>query len=252
MKRAIWVFIFVFLATFTLFTKDPYKLFEQANDYFRKGDYDKAIELYQEILSNGFVAKEVYFNLGNAYFRQQQYHLAILNYERAKLLDPSDPDVDYNLKLANSFIVDKFDTVPKFFLVQWWEALRDSLNSSGWAVVSLIFVWGAFVSFTIFLLSKSVSWKKVALPIGVFLLILFVGTSLVTASRYSFETSSKQAIILAASCYVKSSPEMNSKDLFIVHQGTKVEILDRIGDWLKVKFPNGNIGWLEIKDLEEI
>ncbi len=228
---------------------NPEIVFNKANSFYQKGEYDKAIELYHQILSSGYSAKEVLFNIANSYYRLNQFHYAILYYERARRLDPSDEDINFNLRMANLHIVDKFDEVPKFFLVKWWANLIDSYSSKTWSTLAIFSIWISAVVFALFLVVNNVNIKKALFALGLLLFFLFIANSIFAYSRYHNETTTDYAIVFAINSYVKSSPDENSTDLFILHQGTKVQILDRIGKWLKIRIPNGNIGWIEEREL---
>jgi tetratricopeptide (TPR) repeat protein len=228
---------------------NPEGVFNKANLFYQKGEYDKAIELYHQILSKGYSAKEVLFNIANSYYRLNQFHYAILYYERAHRLDPSDEDINFNLRMANLHIVDRFDEVPKLFLVQWWANLVDTYSSRIWTTVAILSIWISSVVFALFLVVNNVNIKKALFAVGLLFFLLFITNSILAYSRYHNETTTDYAIVFAINSYVKSSPDESSTDLFILHQGTKVQILDRIGKWLKIRIPNGNIGWIEEREL---
>ncbi len=237
---------------FALNKEEAIKLFSQANEYYRKGEFSKAEETYTRILSEGYVSKEVLFNLGNVYYRLGEFHKSILFYERAKLIDPFDEDINFNLLMANLRIVDKFQEKPKFFVKEFWENLRDSLSSSQWATIGLISIWFASICFSLFLLILSAKARKIFFLFGVVFLGSFLLTIGLGISRYNYETNHNRAIVISMNSYIKSSPDQTSTDLLIIHQGTQVEILDEIGDWYKIMLPNGNIGWLKKQDVEKI
>lgn len=249
------IILVIILSSCVLLSNDsfnPIEEFNKANLFYQKGEYNKAIELYHQILSKGYSAKEVFFNLANSYYRLNQFHYAILYYERAHRLDPSDEDINFNLRMANLHIVDRFDEVPKFFLVQWWTHLIDTYSSQTWATVAILSIWISTAVFALFLVVNNVNIKKALFALGLLCFFLFITNSILAYSRYHNETTENYAIVFAINSYVKSSPEENSTDLFILHQGTKVQILDRIGKWLKIRIPNGNIGWIEEKELVTI
>lgn len=232
--------------------EDIYLVFQEANKYYTEGKYQQAVELYEKILSQGFKNKELLYNLGNAYYRLGEYHKSILYYERAKILDPFDDDINFNLQIANLHNVDKIQELPKFFLKQWWEDIRDSLASHQWAVVALISIWLASVSLVSFLFIISSKLRKFAFFSGLLFLVLFAISTTLGYSRYNFEINHNRAIIFTMNAYIKSSPEESSTDLFILHQGTKVEIVDELGDWFKIRLANGNIGWIKKSEVERI
>lgn len=242
----------VILSSSMLLSNDsfnPAETFNKANLFYQKGEYAKAIELYHQMLSKGYVAKEVLFNIANSYYRQNQFHYAILYYERAHRLDPSDEDVNFNLQMANLHIVDRFEEVPKFFLIQWWTNIIDTYSSKTWATLAILSIWISAVVFSLFLVVNNANTKKAMFALGLLFFLLFATNSVFAYSRYHYETATNYAIVFAINSYVKSSPDESSTDLFILHQGTKVQILDRVGKWLKIRIPNGNIGWIEQEEL---
>ncbi len=227
-------------------------LFQEANKSYIEGNYQKAAELYEQILYQGFTNKELLFNLGNTYYRLKEYHKSILYYERAKIVDPFDEDINFNLQIANLHNVDKIQEIPKFFLKQWWEDTRDIISSNQWGILAIASIWISAVSFIIFLLVLSPKIRKFSFFAGALFLILFILSTTLGYSRYKFEINHNHAIIFSSNAYIKSSPEETSTDLFILHQGTKVEILDEIGNWFKIRLANGNIGWIKKTDIERI
>lgn len=226
--------------------------FALANSFYQKGEFEKAKEIYQEIANKGIRNKILYFNLANTYYRLNEIPNAILFYERAHLLDPFDEDINFNLQMANLRTIDKFEPIPKFFLNQWWGNLRNILNSEQWAIASVITIWLCAFAFALFLIFKTSKAKKITFLVGAILFLTFLSTSILAYSRYKYENSHTHAIIFATNSYIKSSPEETATDLFILHQGTKVEILDKISNWYKIRLPNGNIGWIKKDELEII
>lgn len=226
--------------------------FAQANSFYQKGDFEKAKEIYEKLVNRGIRDERLFFNLGNTYYRLSEFHLAILYYERAKILCPFDEDINFNLQIANLRVVDKFEPVPKFFLTQWWENLRDRFNSSQWAIVSIVSIWLSAIAYFLFLIVRTALGKKITFLLGSILILLFLFASLLSYSRYKFENTHNFAIVFSTNAYIKSSPEENATDLFILHQGTKVQLIDQVGNWLKIRLPNGNIGWIKREEIEVI
>lgn len=228
------------------------ELFQKANQHYIRGEFHQAAELYEKILASGYSNKELFYNLGNAYFRLGEYHKSILFYERARILDPFDEDIKFNLQIVNLHNVDKIQEAPKFFLKQVWENLRDSLSSSQWAIVAIFTIWIASALLILFLFNLSVMLRKISFFSGLFFAFVFIFSTTLGLSRYNYEQNHNLAIIFAENAYIKSSPEDTSTDLFILHQGTKVEVLDEIGDWFKIRLANGNLGWIRKNQLEKI
>ncbi|MBL4716535.1 MAG: tetratricopeptide repeat protein [Bacteroidia bacterium] len=226
--------------------------FDKGNEYFGNGEYDKAISTYTEIIQNGYIAAELYYNLGNSYFTKDSIPAAILYYEKAKTLKPNDEDVDYNLKLANLRVLDKIEPLPQLFLMQWWSSLGRLQNSTGWSMILIISLWLAFGAGILFVAGKMLRVKRIG-----FLLSCVFGLCVLLAFNFSLrqydeELNHPKAIVFSPIVYVKNSPDMNGTDLFIIHEGLKVEVVDKVGEWNKIKLVNGKVGWLASADIEII
>jgi len=217
------------------------------------GDWTGAASAWESILEGGMESADLYYNVGNAYFKQDMYGKAILNYERALKSDPSHADARFNLSFSQEFVQDDIDSVPEFFLRAWMRKLCHSLSSDAWTVLFLIFLALALGMALLFLLSASSVKKKGGFFGGIAALVLalaFLGFARMQWSEYRSEDA---AIVLKAVSPVKSAPGADSsKDLFILHEGTKVEILEKIGDWTNIKLPDGRQGWMPSNDLEVI
>jgi len=252
MKLMYLVVILSLIVSFRLNAQTNEELFAEANAHYANNEFEQAADLYKSIIDNGYNSAELYYNLGNTYFRLNKIPSAILYYERALRLTPNDPDIDFNLKIANLRIVDKFEPVPKLFFIDWYEYIQGYLNSGTWAWVIVAFFWAAFIFLILFMLSKSPLIKKV---VFLFVLVSFLGaliSFLITNHTYYKEKNVEEGIIFTTSIYVKSAPDDDSVDLFILHEGTKVEITERLEGWAEILLPNGNKGWVPSGILEII
>lgn len=226
--------------------------FVKANALYAEGQFQDAIDAYEEILKSGVESPELYYNLGNAYYRHGLLPLAILNFERALLLAPHDRDTRYNLELAYSQIADKIEPVGEFFIAKWFSSLRSSTNSDTWAVFSIGFFVLFLMMMLLFLFAKTTTFRKITF----FFAVLFV---LIAATTFSFSSSQKQklihrtrAIIMTPSVTVRSSPDASGTEIFVLHEGTRVEILQTIGQWHEIELEDGNPGWIPVAALEVI
>ncbi|MFA6570269.1 MAG: tetratricopeptide repeat protein [Bacteroidota bacterium] len=226
--------------------------FSKANEFFKKGNYIKAIELYKSILNNGYESSELYYNLGNCYFRRNAVPSAILYFERAKRIAPDDDDILYNLGIANLRIVDKIEPVPKFFLFQLYDNMRNSFSSASWGSFVIISLWVFFLSLAGFITFWSPLIRKILFGISVISLASAILFFVFAQQNYDKEQTRDEAIIFSPSVYVKSSPDAGGKDVLILHEGTKVKILDEVGDWRKIRLVNGNLGWALKQSMEII
>jgi tetratricopeptide (TPR) repeat protein len=227
-------------------------LFKKANDHYMKEEYSTAIDKYEELLEQGYKTSELYYNLGNAYFKSNMIPSAILNFERAKKLAPGDEDINFNLKIANLQTIDKITPMPEPFFREWWHGIKGILSSGMWGAASVVAFWIGAFAFITFLYSGSTSIKKISFALAsVFIIVTFV-SFIFAFQTYNEEVNVKEAIVFAESSYVKTSPDEASTDLVILHEGTKLTVLDSLGEWKKIKLPDGNIGWIVKTDIEMI
>lgn len=239
------------LALYSIGAADEIALrFEQANQLYRNGEFGKAAELYEQILSHEFESPELYYNLGNAYFKLNNVPAAILNYERAKRLAPHDEDVDYNLRLAQLRVIDKIEPLPKLFFVEWWYSLVNTVSTDRWAVIGILSLWLVAISAILFILGRALL-RQVAVITATIAAIICI-LSLVCALQRNAIEHEQSGIVFSSSVPVKSAPDRQSTDLFILHEGVKVEVLDHVGNWGKIRLADGKLGWLPLETIELI
>ena len=247
-------FIFLSVCSFCVYgasVASSDTLFRQANDAYVEKDYGKAVALYGELVQAGYCSSELFYNLGNAFYRQGELAHALLYYERALRLDPSNADIRANIAFVNSQTVDQMEQMPEFFLHRWWLALSEIFSSTGWAVVSILCSLFFFTALAFFFLSSNVE-RRLRLLLVAFLLLCVTASSIGLAFRQLPENHVEEAIVTAYSVTVKSTPDASGTDLFTVHEGMKVRVSDRVGDWMEVVFPNGNKGWILKRQAEII
>ena len=225
-------------------------IFADANTQYAEGNYMEAAVLYEQVLVEQ-PAPEVYYNLGNAYFKQGELAQAILAYERALRLKPSFKDAKHNLQFAQSRIIDNIEDTQSFFLSNWLKAVRNALRQRVWIIVSISLFILALLGFFIFAFSQTIGLRKTAFYISIVSLIISVVACVNAGSLYQRDTQRSEAIITQGIVNAKSSPDCSGNDLFTVHEGTKVEITEVIGDWCCVQVGN-NIGWMPLAYLERI
>lgn len=218
---------------------------------YSEGNYQEASSNWEAVADSGKESPSLYCNIGNAWFKQGNYPKAVLFYERALKLDPSYSDARYNLEFSHNFIQDKIDSVPEFILGSWSRSACYTLSSDVWAALFLVFLVLTLASLILYLLS-SVRWRR---KVGFYSGIVFLVISLLCLDFALWQRSDYRkddsAIVMAPVASVKSSPS-GGKDLFIIHEGTKVKILDQVGSWKNVSLADGRQGWIEDKDMEVI
>ena len=225
-------------------------LFADANAQYAEGNYAEAAVQYEQILTEQPSA-EVYYNLGNAYFKQGELAQSILAYERALRLKPSFKDAKHNLQFAQSRIIDNIEDTQSFFLSNWLKAIRNALSQRTWTILSISLFILALVGFFLFAFSQTIWLRKTAFYTSLVALIISIAACANAGSLHQRDTQRAEAIITQGIVNAKSSPDRSGNDLFTVHEGTKVEITEVIGDWCCVHVGN-NIGWMPISYLERI
>lgn len=244
MKRAIIIFAVLLISIFTYANTKNDSLLSLANQKYNEGLYNEAILFYLKITENGFESSQLYYNLGNSYFKNNDFPSAILYYEKARKINPNDEDIIYNLSIVNSRIVDKIEIVPQIIFKRWWNLFYHMFSVNHWAKISI----GLFLSLLIFtsfyLIAQKRLIKKIFFISSLFLLIFTIASLIVSHQKYYYTKNQKEAILFTSTITVKSSPSQNSVDLFVIHEGTKIYILDQLGDWIEVRIANGSTGWL--------
>lgn len=244
MKRSIFLILLIHLFTISLIA-DPQTDITKANTAYQAGFYENAITLYGKVIKEGYTSSELYYNLGNAHYKANNIPLAILNYERALKLDPANEDIQYNLKVANNQIIDKIDQLPQLFYERWWTSLKQMNSTDGWAKLTIILCVTLFLLVSVFLLSTSIKLRRLLLPTFLVVLFFMLTSFVIAFETYSDALKQKGAIVIEATLPVKSSPEDSGIDLFVIHEGLKVEILDELTGWKEIRIANGSKGWVK-------
>lgn len=247
-----WILILPILFFTQWVFADVVSVEQQAESLYGEGKYKEAAEAYNHILSGGLESSLLYYNLGNCYYKLGENTKAILNYERALLLNPSDGMARYNLKLAQKGGVDKIEVLPELFLLRWYKSAETYFSADQWGYISV----GLFVLFlamvALFFYSSSVGIKKAGFTIGFFVLIFCIWTIVFAAKQNNRINDREYAIITAPSVTVKGAPDNSGTDLFLIHEGLKVKVIGSLRDWYNIQLADGNEGWIVKSDLEKI
>ena len=226
--------------------------FKQANAAYSKEHYQEAIGIYQQILNDGCHSSVVYFNLGNAYFKLGDIPSALLNFEKAHKLSPGDEDVNFNIYFANSKTSDKVEPAPEFFALRWWHNIILHYSISILSTLSiLLFIFGSVI-LIVYVFANIVFVKKVAFSLGVSLLLMGLSTVFIANRQEHYFNDYQQAIIFSGSVNVRSAPIDQAVTLFVLHEGTKVKILNENNGWIRVQLANGTEGWIQQTDVKNI
>lgn len=224
----------------------------EADSAYIRGQYQQAIKDYEMLLKQGASA-DLYYNLGNAYYRSENITRAVLNYERALLLSPGDRDVRFNLQIARAKTIDKIVPESEMFFFTWYRSLVNLMSVDAWAWTALIALALLIVLLLVYLFSERIWLRKVGFFGGFVLLILFALSNLFAWQQKQDLLFRKGAIVISPSVTVKSTPAKNGTDLFILHEGTKVSITDgTMKGWMGIRIADGKEGWIESNMIEEI
>lgn len=234
--------IMVILSSFA--QENNTQLWEKANAFYTTEEYEQAIASYEQILASGEESAKLYFNLGNAYYKANNINKAILNYERAKLLAPHNEDIDFNLQIANQFVVTTTEALPQPFFLRWRTSVINSYPADTWSYISI----SAFLLFLVFLgfyvFSQRVALRKFSFWLGI-VLVIFSGFTFSFASKQKQKIVDRSsAIVFCPRVTVKSSPAETGTDLFLIYEGLKIDIVDSLNNWKEIKLSDGNQGWL--------
>jgi len=232
------------------------KLSEKASEAYRKQDFKESTRLYEELVAEGIekerISAEIYYNLGNAYFRDNQLAKAILNYERALLLDPGDGDIRHNLRFARNRTEDRIDTAGNLIFATWFNAVRNMFSSNRWAVIGIVLFILFLFCLAVFLFVRFLWARKTAFYSGIVLFLLVIVTNIFAFSQKNERIERDSAIVMVGAAIVNASPDLNSNELFQLHEGTKVKIRNSDRNWYEIEIANGSVGWIADENVEII
>lgn len=255
MKKGIKSFIlvlFVFFGLFVVADTAPNVTFDKAYEHYLANEYEEANELFLSLVEQNYVSHALYYNLASSYFKMEEYANAMLWFERAKRIQPHDENTNFNINVTKYKLEDKIEAVPELFFVSWFKTFVNMLSERYWAYLSLAFFLLVFVFTAIFLITPNFTFRKYSFYFALIFLLFFMSSTVAAFFQKGYQTRTDEAIVMSEQVDVKSSPDSASSDLFIIHQGIKVKLLDQIGDWVEVKIPNGDKGWMKKSNLEVI
>lgn len=224
--------------------QNPEELLTKANKLYNESQYDSAAVVYEDIINQGYSSATLYYNMGNTYYKMKKYPLSILYYEKSLKLDPNNEDAKHNIDIANMFISDKIDPIPELFIKKWWNDISNIFSINTWAIITLIILALLLVSIFLYLTSRTRGLRKSMFFIGIIMVVLVTLTFSISIKKYNHIKNHDGGIVITSTITVKSSPSQGSVDLFVLHEGSKVKILDHTDNWDKIKIANGSIGWI--------
>lgn len=252
MKKNISVLLFLVLS-FSLSAEVSLQVEQKkADDFYKKGKYEEAITAYESMLPKDKESPQIFYNLGNAYYKSGQTAKAILYYERALLIKPNFDDARFNLEMAQTKVVDKINKVDSFFLKKGIDIFANTMISNSWAVMSVVLFILCLALCFVYAFSHIVVLRKISFYAAIVLLIISLSGMTMAKMQKDKVEKREYAIIMASSVTVKGSPDEGGTSLFLLHEGTKVKIKNSVDTWVEVQVADGNVGWILSSDLEKI
>ena len=225
----------------------------QADEAYAAGNYAEAARLYEQIIAGQGMSAVLYYNLGNSYYKCSELAKAILNYERSLLLNPGDADTRFNLELVKSKTVDRITPLSELFFVTWAKDFANLQSSDAWAKIAVVTFWVFILSLSVYLFNRKPAMRKAAFFTALFLLLASIVTNFASSYQKGVLENRTQAIVMSPSVTVKSTPANSGTDLFVLHEGCKVEIKDNsMRNWKEIRLADGNVGWIPAEAVEVI
>jgi len=226
--------------------------FNKGVTLFTSGSYGEALQVWTDIYNTGYRSANLDYNIGNAYFKLNNIPGAILFYERAYLLNPADENVNYNLQIARTLIVDRFREIPELFFVRWYNFVSLFLKANTWAVLSMVSFILCLLLLSLYIYSSRYKQKVIGFWLALIFIVLSASSLSFSLRNKSLVYDSHKAVISSPLVNGKSSPDTSGTDLFILHEGTKVTIEDEVGEWFEIRLSDGNKGWVPVNCLNII
>lgn len=253
MKTKITYLFFVFISSLTLvFGQENTSIFETANKAYNEGNFSEAIAQYKAILETGNHSTAVYYNLGNAYYKSNEIAPSIYYFEKALQLSPKDEDVLNNLAYAKNMTIDAIEPLPKTQLSKFVNGITGTFTYNQWAWIAVIFGFLCVISFLLYQFSYQSLKKRIYFLLSFIAFLFILGTVFIAYQQYGKSQADRPAIVFAKETTVKAEPNLRSDAVFVLHEGTKVQVLDAVDNWKKIQLIDGKIGWIVAEDVNEL
>jgi tetratricopeptide (TPR) repeat protein len=244
------ILILLLLIANVLNAQDEQKIFESANEMYKQQNYEKAIEYYKTLEKYNLISSELFYNLGNSYYKLNKVGPSIYYYEKALKLNPLNKDVQNNLVFARRLALDNIEELPKTVFQKLNSRYLQKLSYNQWAIVSIVFCALVSLLFLLFYFSNQPRSKRTYFVTSLISFLFLIISLTITYNQFSYFKNNKVAIVFAEETEVRNAPSLNSEEVFTLHEGTKVIVLDTIDDWKKIKIADGKIGWIIAGDIQ--
>lgn len=251
MKRKFILILALFVWSFS-FAQTSNELFSKANDFYKTGQYSKAIELYLNIEKSGLESDDLFFNLGNSYYKLNKVAPSVYYYEKTLKLNPMHQDALNNLVFAKRMTIDIIEDLPKTFFQRFSANVIQKLTDNTWAILAVAASFLAAFLFLMYYFSTSPKRKLFYFNATIFTVFVMAITVIFAYSNFETTQKNSKAIVFSPKIEIKNSPSLDGETVFELHEGTKVTVLDALSSWKKIKLADGKIGWVNASDIKEI
>lgn len=249
MKNLVVLFLFLFSAA--SFGQNE-KLFQEANSAYQSGDYESAIDAYEQILENGETSAELYYNLGNAHYKLNNVAPGIYYYEKALQLDPDDEDIRNNIEFARNMAIDDIEEIERTGISKWFNELIANKSASGWAVFAIIFSVVFVAFFLLYYTSRVPVRKRIYLGVASLSLLICILSVVFAYQQTSYLLDNQYAIIYEEEVEVRDEPNLRGEPSFELHEGTKAKVLEDFQEWSRIELSNGAQGWVNTENIRKL
>lgn len=252
LKQTLYIFIAFVIPSMCFGADSMSALFASGNSSYNKGLYKEALATYQKVFNSDYESSALYYNMGNACYKTGDIPSALLYYGKAHKLSPGDEDINFNIRFVNLRTTDKIDEVPEFFLTRWWKGFILGISANSLAALSILFVLLASGILIVYFFTAAVAVKKSSFYGAVILFVIGAFVIFIAGMQVNYFNGHREAVIFSSSVIVKSGPVDKAGALFVIHDGTRVNVLEDSNGWLKIRLANGNEGWIRTGDAKEI
>lgn len=225
---------------------------DSATVSYNNQQFDKAAMFYEQVLNHGISSADLHYNLGNAYYKQGMLAKSILHFEKALKYNPSHDDAKFNLELATNAITDRISQPTEPFYQRWYKQLWQSMPVDSWAYISIAGFGVLIITILLFIFTSSITLKKILLPTSALSLLLLLSTLKLGSESKNYQMDTGMGVVFEYSLNVKSAPDDSGTDLFTIHEGLKIEIIEVLGDWSRISIADGRIGWIPSDSFQKI
>jgi len=251
MKMKFLILTGLFLVTLPVMAQSD-AMFNAGKEAYKAENYQEAIDTWKQIIENGEESPELYFNLGNAHYKLNKIGPSIYYYEKARILDPNDNDIKNNLAFAENARIDVIEPLPQTVFKTWYKRISGVTDFDGWATAGVVFSFCFVLLFLAYYFSASERRKRILFATSVVSLFLLIASVSMAFTTYSDFQNDNPAIVFSEKVEVKDAPSVGGEVNFVIHEGTKVQVMDRETDWVRIRLADGKDGWIPSADIKEL